>query len=67
MEITKENMVYFHFCKEAVKNGCKSSLDLEKLLVRKFSTVFIHEAERIVKFWNSNRKKIDSFALQFKD
>jgi hypothetical protein len=63
MEITKETMVYFEFCKEAVNNGCKSSLDLEKLLVRKFHDVFPHQAERIVKFWNSNREKIDKLSF----
>jgi hypothetical protein len=60
MEITKENYIYFEFCSNAVKNGCKNSRDLEKLIVRNFADVFIHEAERIVRVWNSNREKIDS-------
>jgi hypothetical protein len=64
MEITKENSVYFEFCSNAVKNGCKNSRDLEKLLVRNFADVFIHEAERIVRVWNFNREKIDSLKTQ---
>lgn len=66
MEITKENYIYFEFCSNTVKNGCKNSRDLEKELVRKFADVFIHEAERIVKYWNSNRKKIDNLIQTFK-
>jgi hypothetical protein len=65
MEITKENMVYFKFCSDAVKNGCKNSRDLEKELFRKFWEVYPLQAERIVKTWFTHREKIDRLIPTF--